>query len=198
MREGGRIGQSVRVLIPGDEGMDAPGVLIRLRSEADLDACEVIARTVHAIDGYPTYMPNDNFRGFISSREALASWVAIEHDEIIGHVALHSGSSSSVMALATSVTGVDAAHIGVIARLLVAPTARRRGTGGLLLQRAVTEAECRGLISILDVVTTYHAAVTLYEALGWTRLGAVTVQFPGSPKIDEFVYRAPTPKGQPS
>lgn len=164
---------------------------VRLRCEADLAACERIARVVHTTDGYPTYMPDDDFVGFLSSAYALDAWVAITDSRIVGHVALHRSASDAVIALAATRLGVAPAQLGVVARLLVAPTVRRHGVGSALLHAAASDASCRGLVPILDVVTSYESAVALYERAGWTKLGTIAFPLPDGGEIEEFLFCAP-------
>lgn len=78
----------------------------------------------------------------------------------------------------------------MVARLFVAPTCRRAGAGGRLLQAATAAAEARGLAPILDVATHFMPAIALYEKHGWTRVGSVTVPF-SDRDLHEFVYVGP-------
>jgi GNAT superfamily N-acetyltransferase len=172
-----------------------PGVYVRPKSAADLDSCVRLARVVHAMDGYPPYLPDDDFAAFISSPEAIGAWVAVRGGEVAGHVAFHSRSSPAVLDLATTITALEAERLGVVARLLVAPGARRLGLGRMLLEQATSEARNRGLVSILDVSTRLDAAISLYEASGWRRLGMVSVAFPDGTQIEEFVYVEPQESG---
>src|SRR5262245_49679054 len=79
--------------------------MLRPRSEVDLAACEAIAREVHALDGYPPYMPDDDFHGFLVAHDVHGAWVAVIEDRVVGHFALHRRSTRAVMRLATSATG---------------------------------------------------------------------------------------------
>jgi GNAT superfamily N-acetyltransferase len=165
-------------------------MIVRVRTDADLDKCEQLARVVHDLDGYPPYLPGD-LRTFITSPDAIAAWVAEIGNEVVGHVALHPRTSAPVMALASEVTGHPAERFGVVARLLVSPGARREGAGRSLLLAAADCAVDRGLSPILDVATHFQAAITLYETCGWVRAGTVTVRFDDGAALDEFVYLAP-------
>jgi len=164
---------------------------IRKRVASDLSELEALARRVHQLDGYPPYMPDDDFLNFVASDEALESWVAVAGEVIAGHIALHQGSSPEVIALATSSLGIQPSQCGVVARLLVAPEARRSGVGRQLLDHAETEARRRNLVPILDVVEHFDPAITLYERAGWTRLGTVVVNLPDGTTAHEHVYAAP-------
>ncbi len=79
-----------------------------------------------------------------------------------------------------------------MARLLVAPTARRRGIGRGLLGRAAEEAVALGRRPVLDVVTEHRSAIHLYDRCGWQPAGTVTVTFPEL-EVTEVVYLAPAP-----
>lgn len=134
-----------------DDG-DAP---LRARIDSDAPGCERLARAVHASDGYPIFVRDDDFRGFVVSSAALAAWVIARDAEIIGHVALHARTSRPAMALAATSIGVDESQLGVVARLMVSPSARRKGIARALLDVAAAEARARDLVPILDVVTAY-------------------------------------------
>jgi GNAT superfamily N-acetyltransferase len=166
-------------------------VVVRPRSNDDLDPCESLARTVHAFDGYPAFIRNDDFRRFIAAPDAVAAWVGERDGEIVGHVAVHPSTIRPAMALASSRLGVVDAQLAVIARLMVDPGERRRGIAHSLLETAVAAARERGFVPILDVVTQYDAAVALYESAGWDRLGTVGFSLPDGTTIEEFVYQAP-------
>jgi ribosomal protein S18 acetylase RimI-like enzyme len=87
---------------------------------------------------------------------------------------------------------VDRDRIGVVSRLMVSPSVRHRGVGRLLLDTAASEAVRRGLTPALDVVTSYIAAVALYERAGWHRIGTITITTPDGDQYDEYVYVGPT------
>jgi GNAT superfamily N-acetyltransferase len=167
-------------------------VIIRRRTESDLDQCVEIARRVHEVDGYPLYLPTD-LHAFLDSPDAHGAWVAEEAGQIVGHVALHPRSTEAVLSLAGEVLGQPVDRLGVVARLLVAPSGRRRGVGRALLDQASAEASALGLWPILDVATQLEAAIQLYERCGWIHVGDVTVQFGGDFTLDERVYRGPEP-----
>jgi GNAT superfamily N-acetyltransferase len=110
-------------------------VHVRVRTEADLDACIHLTERVHESDGYPVYFP-DGLRPFSASPDAIASWVAEEQGEVVGHVALHRRSTDAVMAMAANALCQPYERMGVIARLLVDPELRREGFRRVLLQTA--------------------------------------------------------------
>ena len=87
---------------------------------------------------------------------------------------------------------VEPDHIGVVSRLMVSPSVRRRGVGRRLLGTAGGEAARRGLTPALDVVTSNAAAITLYDRAGWQRVGTITVAMPNGDQADEYVYVSPT------
>ena len=64
-------------------------------------------------------------------------------------------------------------HRADIARMLVHRSARRRGIGRQLMERAEQEAHAEGKsLLVLDTVTGDDAE-RLYERLGWTRVGVI-------------------------
>ena len=166
---------------------DSP-VIIRRRREEDLDRCARLAEEVQSVDGYPPYVQKGDLRLFIESSDALAVWVADTDGDLVGHVALHARSSEAVMDLASSALDRPRDRFGVVARLFVSPSARGRGVGRILLRTAEAHAVGLGLYPMLDVVTRFRSAITLYEQCGWTRGGTVTVTLPDGSALDEFVY----------
>ncbi|HXW39387.1 MAG TPA: GNAT family N-acetyltransferase [Acidimicrobiales bacterium] len=169
---------------------------VRRRTDADLDVCVDLATVVHERDGYPRFLPaGGDLRPFLSSSTAIGAWVAVEGRTIVGHVAVHRRASEPVMALATRTLGCEPDGLGVVARLLVAPTARRAGVGRRLLDHASAEATAAGLLPVLDVVTDHVPAITLYERCGWVRVGTVRTTLGVGMAFDEHVYLHPDAVG---
>ncbi|HTT87125.1 MAG TPA: GNAT family N-acetyltransferase [Acidimicrobiales bacterium] len=178
---------------PGDRGADE--IVVRPRTGADLAACIETARVVHRRDGYPVRLPTD-LLGFLASPDAHGAWVAVPAgcgDAVLGHVALHRRGTAPVMALASEALGLAVDRLAVIARLFVAPVARRRGVARTLLDTATGEAHARGLWPVLDVAVGLGDAVRLYESSGWRRAGDLTVSFAAGWSLDEHVYLGPPP-----
>jgi len=63
-------------------------------------------------------------------------------------------------------------HRGEIAKLLVRRSARGRGVGRLLMERAETDALAVGK-TLLVLDTAHDHAERLYTSLGWNRLGVI-------------------------
>jgi GNAT superfamily N-acetyltransferase len=166
-------------------------VIVRRRREADLDRCAQLAQEVQSVDGYPPYLQKGDLGLFIESSDAMAVWVAETDGDLVGHVALHARSSDAVMDLASAVADRPPDRFGVVARLFVSPEARRRGVGRTLLRTAEAHAVGLGLYPILDVVTRFQSAITLYEQCGWARAGTVILTLPDGSALEEFVYFAP-------
>jgi len=165
-------------------------VIVRPRTNDDVDACVRMATIIHDLDGYPTRRSLD-LREFLVSPDALKAWVAERDGQVVGHVALHRHSTPEVLAMASHALSRPVEQLGVVARLLVSPDARRERIGRTLLNTASSEATSRGLWPILDVVTTFEAAVSLYESCGWVRAGRVAFRFDDGGSVEEFVYLGP-------
>jgi GNAT superfamily N-acetyltransferase len=164
-------------------------LIIRPRTDDDLDELERIAAEVQRLDGYPVRFPLD-LRSFVATKDALAAWVVEDGDgAIVGHVALNPRSSAAVMARASEVLGHG--RVAVVARLLVAPSARRAGLAARLLRVAADDARARGLHPILDVVASSAAPRALYEREGWRDAGTVVAVFGDGFSVEEAVYIAP-------
>jgi GNAT superfamily N-acetyltransferase len=164
-------------------------VLVRTRTDDDLDRGVALAQSVHEVDGYPPFLPTD-LRTFLATPGAIESWVAVRDAEIVGHVALHPSTHPAAMNLAADASGHPPDQLGVVARMLVAPTARNAGIGERLLRAAVDRARELDRYPILDVATQFEPAIRLYERCGWTRAGTLTVTFDGV-SLDEHVYLGP-------
>jgi len=163
---------------------------IRPRTPEDADACADVARLVYERDAYPVVLPDD-LRGFIVAPFAIGAWVAEDDGDVVGHVALHPSGSPEVLALASGALGEPPGRLALVARLFVSLRRRRRGIAAALLTTASDAARSLGRVAILDVATHFAAAISLYEAHGWSRLGMVTVDI-GTPELlDEFVFAAP-------
>lgn len=168
--------------------------MIRPRRDSDIEACVRVLDAVQRLDGYPARRPDDR-AGFLAVPDALGAWVAEDGGEVVGHVVLRERTSPPVMALAVERTGLAPARLAVVGRLLVAPSARRRGFGRGLLEAAVARAADLGRCPVLDVVREHLAAVALYEHAGWRRLGEVSVTWSNGRGADEVVYAAPAGPG---
>lgn len=171
---------------------NALGVEIRAREHGDIAACLAIAERVHDQDGYPPRLPGD-LRSFVVSPGALAAWVAVDGDEIVGQVVLNTTTSREVMRALRAIVGE--APIAVVARLLVAPERRRRGSGRELLQVALDEAWKLGRHPVLDVAVHFDAAISLYEGLGWVRVAEVGALIGDTAPLREYIYVGPDTAG---
>lgn len=170
---------------------DLPGLQVRRRTPADLDACESIAVEVHALDGYPSFLGDGGLREFLMPTDAFDAWVAVLDGDVVGHVVLRPSSAPASASLAASELGVDVHSLAFVARLLVAPRARRRGVAGALLDHAVADARRRGHVPVLDVVRRDAGALALYEARGWRRLGGYDHTMRNGAALPLAVYAAP-------
>jgi ribosomal protein S18 acetylase RimI-like enzyme len=165
--------------------------MIRSRTSDDLDSCAAIAAQVHDVDGYPSFLGDDTFLSFVGPRDALGAWVATSDDTVVGQVVLRPRSAPGSVTLAALELGVAPDQLGFVARLLVAPAARRRGVARRLLAHVVDEAHHQHLHAVLDVVTRDIAAIALYDASGWRRLGGHSMTLRSSASIDLLVFSEP-------
>ncbi|WP_411102860.1 GNAT family N-acetyltransferase [Streptomyces sp. cmx-4-9] len=175
-----------------------PPCRVRRRFDGDLDACVQALAAVHGHSGYPVNWPEDP-GGWLTPSSLLAAWVAEVDGRVVGHVGLsRSGTDDLAPGLWGSREGVDADRAAVVNRLFVAPTARARGIGALLLAQAVREARARGLHPVLDVVVSDTAAAALYERMGWEHLATVAQQWGPRQTVAVRCYAGPVPAPQPS
>ena len=166
------------------------GMEIRARESGDLPALVALTARVRRVDGYPVYLPNDDYQRFLSQPAALTAFVAIQDGAVIGHVAVTSSTSRAAMQVFDSVcAGCD---LGVVARLLVDPSARRAGYARALLRMATTAARADGRVPVLDVVSSSQAAIALYRSEGWSEIGEIDLELPELFGVREllFVHRS--------
>lgn len=159
---------------------------IRPRREEDLQGLVHLVARVRDLDGYPPFLPGNDFHSFLTEPAPLASWVADSDNRVVGHVALNGETHPGAIAVARD-AGV-AGDLGVVARLFVDPAVRRRGYGKLLLERAVGEAVSQGRAPILDVQATAASAIALYRSDGWQELGRCTLAMSGEAPIEEVIF----------
>ena len=157
-------------------------------------------RQTHERDGYPRYWPARPER-FLRPEQETNAWVAESGGAVVGHVALHDARGHPTLPAAQRATGLPAAELAVVARLMVSPTAQGSGIGRELLAAAVDHARQEHRRPVLDVVQESTAAIGFYERAGWARLEPLTLELDGSnpeepegfPPLQMWVYLAPQP-----
>jgi GNAT superfamily N-acetyltransferase len=166
-------------------------VIIRLRTDDDLDACIAIVQRVHERDNYPAFLPDNDYRRLLTRPTALAAYVATDGDRVVGHAALHASRPGAATELASRELSCDLPQLGVVARLFTDPIRRRAGLARALLEAVTADARNRDLVPILDVWVELRPAVAFYDACGWRRLGTVDVNLPDGTTFTEYVFTAP-------
>ncbi|MFI8933273.1 GNAT family N-acetyltransferase [Streptomyces sp. NPDC053474] len=165
---------------------------VRQRADRDLDDCARVLAEVHARDGYPVNWPASP-GAWLTPSSLIASWVAELEGRVAGHIGLsRSGAGDAAPGLWSARAGVSTDATAVVSRLFVAPWARGHGIGALLLARAATEAQDRGLHPVLDVVASDTAATVLYERLGWQLLATVEQEWSPEQRVAVRCYAAAT------
>jgi len=162
---------------------------VRPRALGDLEELVEVAARVRKIDGYPVYLRDNDFRLFLTRPIPLDAWVAEANGHVVGHVALNSQTHPAAMAVVRE-AGFSG-EVGVVARLLVDPVARRQGLGTRLLERAQAEAVEQGRVPVLDVLASAATAINLYLARGWQQLGRCEFEIPGHGLVEEIIFAAP-------
>jgi len=168
-----------------------PEARLRPRRHTDLAACATLVGVLRRTDWYPPYFPGGDARALLLVPGALGAWVAEQGGAVVGHVALHRSSSPEVMDRARQTLDVGTGDLAVVARLMVAPGARRRGLGRRLLEVATAAAERQGRRAVLDVAARFDAAVRLYASCGWIALGEVTTRLPDGTDLAVLVFASP-------
>lgn len=167
-------------------------MIIRNRTDADLDGAMDLLARVHNADGYPSTLAD--VMAFLAPPYEVAAWVAVAAEGVVGHVALHRPPNSATVAGASRMTGLDPERLVVLARLFTSPSRRGHGIGKRLLARAQSEAERRGERAVLDVGKDFPSAAALYESAGWLRVAEDRQTVDGE-VFDVWVYVAPLNNG---
>jgi ribosomal protein S18 acetylase RimI-like enzyme len=166
-------------------------VVIRGRTEDDLDALVEAAARVAREDGYPSRWPDDP-RAWLRTRDPLGAWVAERAGEMLGHVVLRGPSDHRPVRMWCEQTREDPQGCCVVSRLFVVAAGRGQGVGQALLETVCAAADERGLYPVLDVVETNRAAVRLYHRLGWTKIGTYVDTFHDSAGPEQLLcFAAP-------
>ena len=161
-------------------------MVVRRRTDVDLDAlAEVVAR-VRAADAYPIYVPGDEYHRFLTRPEPLEAWVSEWDARICGHVALNAQPSPGAMQVLHDAGIVG--PLGAIARLLVDPDSRGRGIARALLLTARSAAVAQRRVPVLEVVESSHAAIALYRRSGWVEVGRTSLALPDGHELRELVF----------
>ena len=171
-------------------------MVVRPRSADDLEACLEVLEAVREADGYPPAWPDDR-RGFLAPPHEITAAVAVEGSATVGHAGLHRWTPDTACLLQPEVLGVDPHRLGVVARLFVAPAARRSGAGEALLRDMTAEAHRRSLWPVLDVATQFTGAAALYEKCGWRCVGEETVVVGAPTPFPTLVFIGPAPPASP-
>jgi ribosomal-protein-alanine N-acetyltransferase len=143
---------------------DAPAVMtLRRAASADLPAIAAIER-VSFSDPW--------------TLDALASTLALRHirflvaEEIDPSARVGAAGGAGAAALLGYVVALITGDEGEIADLAVAPSARRRGVGGALLDRVVRDAAESGVGALyLEVRESNAVAIALYRSRGFGAVG---------------------------
>lgn len=163
----------------------------------DVGECVRVLGDVHRRDGYPLNWPEQPAT-WVAEASALDAWVVELKGRMVGHIGLRqAGEGDLAPGLWSEIAGVGRGRVAVVSRLFVAPGARGRGIGALLIDRAVQEAGRRGLRPVLDVVASDVTACALYERLGWKPLGTVEQRWGPTRTVAVRCYAAPAAARRP-
>lgn len=147
-----------------------PDFSVRQRTDADIpELVEVLAEQQPSSSyplRWPLPFPVEKF--LVRDTEEVA-WVAEQAGRPVGHVAVGRVASQDVAHLFHQATGET--RLANVSVLFVAQHLRRGGVGGQLLDTAVTWAQSRGRLPVLDVLRGHELAIAVYRHRGWTVVG---------------------------
>jgi ribosomal protein S18 acetylase RimI-like enzyme len=165
--------------------MGDPGV--RPIEDGDVAGAAAALVEVYGTDGYPVEGVAQP-EAWIRPSGVVAAWVAETDGRIVGHVAVLRPQEEGAVVLWRERSGGLPGQVGLLARLFVVQTARRRAVGELLVRHAMSFAEARSLRLVLDVMAKDTAAVRLYERLGWYHIGEVPHPYAGGRRATAHCY----------
>ncbi|MFE7383479.1 GNAT family N-acetyltransferase [Streptomyces zhihengii] len=163
---------------------------IRPFTDEDLAGAAAALVEVHHTDGYPVEGVDDP-EAWIKSEDVLAAWVAEDGGRIVGHVAVMKPQGEAAVELWIKRSGDSVDHVGVLARLFVVRSARKKAAGRRLMEAAVSHARAHGLRLVLDVMVKDASAIRLYERLGWRKIGETVHHFGSGETIPAVCYVSP-------
>lgn len=147
--------------------VESPGLSFRPMEKSDIDAVMAIELSVYA---YPW------------TKRIMADCIRVGYHCSIGEV---DGVLASYCIMST---GAGEAHI---LNLCVAEEFQRRGLGQLLLTNMLNDAKEEGIEDIfLEVRPSNHAAIMLYEGLGFNQMGTRKDYYPAKNGREDAVILA--------
>ncbi|SED90959.1 Ribosomal protein S18 acetylase RimI [Streptomyces sp. 3213] len=165
-------------------------MIVRPFEDADLSGAASALVEVHETDGYPVEGVSSPER-WLRSEDVMAAWVAEVRGKIVGHVAVMKPHGEDAVSMWVEKSGDDEQSVAVLARLFVVKEARKNATGEKLMIAAMDHAISQHIRLVLDVMTKDHAAIRLYERLGWIKIGEAAHQYGDGQQIDAVCYVAP-------
>lgn len=108
---------------------------------------------------------------WIASPGVIRAWVAEQEGNVVGHIALMSSEQEDSARVWRDLNPDDPSGIAAVARLFVVQSARGQSLGNRLLRTAMQYAEENSVRLVLDVMLKDRAAIRLYEAAGWKKIG---------------------------
>ena len=161
-----------------DGAMDAEaGIVIRDYRSADLEAIFRLDQICFAAE---FRFDRESMQSFAETRQAVALVAETGVGELAGFVIVH-------------IERASAARFGYVVTLDVAPSFRRMGVAGALMDEASRRIGVAGANWIeLHVHVGNAAAIRFYESRGYVRVGVQRGFYGG--KLDAYVYRIELPR----
>lgn len=167
-------------------------IRIRPRLPTDLPSCASLLARVYEKDRYPVQGVSNAIE-FLSSPDALRSWVAVTESEatsdsappgaspnndnqdeslsILAHISLSLPPQTSTDPAVVLWRSQNSQPVAVLERLFVDPAARGQGLAEKLMRTVTDEAGKRGLRCVLFALVKDVGAMRLYERVGWRVFG---------------------------
>lgn len=154
------------------------GVEVRPFVAEDLDPLARVLVEVHATDRYPVEGVDDP-RVWLQLDSPLGQWTALLDEAPVGHVAMLQAvlAEDGAAAQLAVQDGTPIEQVAVLARLFVAPSARKRSVATRLMETVERAARSADLRLVLDVMTKDRTALEIYRKRGWQPIGSFEHQY---------------------
>ena len=146
-------------------------LLVRERTSNDVAACVAILKDVYADVGYPVRGVDDALEFLTGS--SLASWVAVEDGEVVGHVCITAADRSDAAVALWMDQNPNDTSIAELSRLFTQPNRQRAGIASALVEKATAWAAAQNVRLILMALDLprLQPAIRFYKRSGWRKYG---------------------------
>lgn len=164
-------------------------IVIRSRTNADLDQCAAILCRVYAASGYPVEGVADPEKKLCSG-DFEQVYVAERDGKILGHAAICAATEDDLAIPMWKQAHPDE-HVATLGKLFTDPDQQGGGVATQLVEKAIEwsrEAKAR---LVLFVLIKDQPAIRLYQRLGWVEFGTATYHYGDGEHMESICFASP-------